>query len=127
MEVSSEHPEENSSAVLKNTKRILYAEANVTDGDVCNSDIDINDGSDSATSIKDDGADSESNCDVDEHSDMMMMSEEGESPQKSPPKMNPVSFDSRNVKMIISSSSLNTVPEVNSCGALSSGQVSVDQ
>ena len=71
--------------------------------------------------------DSESNCDVDEHSDSDMMCDEGVEETKSPPKMNPVSFDTRNVKMMVSSNSLKVVTEENSCGGLSSGQVSVDK
>ena len=115
-------PQDSSSTMFKNTKRILYAEANVK-GD-CNSDIDdINDGEEEAASLGD--HDSESNCDVDEHSDMMH--EEGYEIQASPPSKNIGNFDTRHVKMILSSSSLRTVPEVNSCGALSSGQVSVDK
>ena len=115
-------PQDSSSTMFKNTKRILYAEANVK-GD-CNSDIDdINDGEEEAASLGD--QDSESNCDVDEHSDMMH--EEGYEIQASPPSKNIGNFDTRHVKMILSSSSLRTVPEVNSCGALSSGQVSVDK
>lgn len=128
IEVSEDQPKENSSAVLQGTRRILYNEGNETDGDDCNSDIDLNEGEDDAASMGAAlmGEDSESNCDVDEHSDMMY--EEGsEQVQASPPKMNPINFDTRNVKMIISSSSLNTVPEVSSCGALSSGTSSVDQ
>ena len=109
--------EDNASDMLRDTKRILYAEASVRedcdsamDGAACTATLDDND--------------SESNCDVDEHSDMMH--DDGGDFQASPPKMNPVNFDARNVKMILSTSSLNTVPEVNSCGALSSGSVSVD-
>ena len=97
-------PQDNSSSMFKNTKRILYAEANVK-GD-CNSDIDdINDGEDCAASLGD--QDSESNCDVDEHSDMMH--EEGYEIQASPPSKNIGNFDTRNVKMILSSSSLSTL------------------
>ena len=85
----------------------------------------MNEGAAGYTASLDHDNDSESNCDVDEHSDMMH--DDGGDLLASPPKMNPVNFDTRNVKMILSSSSLNTVPEVNSCGALSSGSVSVDQ
>lgn len=122
----SEHHNENSSAILEGTQRVLYADGNLTDGDDANSNLDINDGEESAASIGpvDKNESSESEMNVDEHSDDMMCDEGEET--KSPPKMNIV-LDTRNVKMILSSSSLKTVPEVNSCGALSSGQASVDQ
>lgn len=53
------------SDMLKDTKRILYAEANVKEE--FNSAIDINNKGEMTMGDED----SESNCDVDEHSDMM--------------------------------------------------------